>query len=84
MICCGWVIVQRTAAGKPFDPGFPSWVAASAATVIILYTFVGDLPATLKGAMPQPYSYWLLATGLVLYGASCYLACAVPGADRNT
>jgi hypothetical protein len=84
MICCGLVAVVRIAERKTFHPGFPSWVAASCATVIILYSFVGDLPATLKGAMPQPYSYWLLATGLVLYGASCYLGCAVAGADRNT
>ncbi len=83
MICCGWVVVRRIAAGKPFRPSFPSWVAASSATVIILYSFVGDLPATLKGAMPQPYSYWLLAVGLVLYGTSCYLACALTGTERN-
>jgi hypothetical protein len=82
MIGCGWVTVRRIESGRPFRPGFPSWISASCATLLILFSFVGDLPASLKGAMPQPYGYWLLATGLVLYVASCSLACP-PETGRN-
>jgi hypothetical protein len=73
MVICGWLIVRRL--GNRFRPGLMSWISASCATLIILYSFVGDLPATLRGAMPQEYNYWLLGMGLVLYAASCYLAC---------
>jgi hypothetical protein len=39
-------------------------------TAVILYSFIHDTGATLRGMMPHPYHYELLAVGLVLYIAS--------------
>lgn len=75
MVVCGILIVTRVSGGRLFQPGLPSWILSTSATVIILYSFVGDLAATLKGAMPQPYDYWFLAVGLILYAGACGLAC---------
>jgi hypothetical protein len=35
--------------------------------VIILYSFLLDLPATLHGGMPRPYEYWFLVAGILTY-----------------
>ena len=36
-------------------------------TGVILYSFLSDTEATLRGMMPLPYRYELLGIGLVLY-----------------
>jgi hypothetical protein len=75
MIVCGLLILQRLEAGRTFRPGFRSWALSIIATVLLLYSFMGDTGATLEGKDPQAYGYGLLAVGLVLYGLAFFFAC---------
>ena len=56
--------------GYDFRPTRLSWILSIAATALILYSFMRDFDAALRQQMPQPYSYWLLVIGLILYGAA--------------
>jgi len=75
MTLCGVDIVVRTSLQKHFRPTLLSWLLALAATAIILYSFVYDTDATLRGHMPKPYRYELLVVGLMLYVAGYVRAC---------
>jgi hypothetical protein len=75
MTICGVGIVVRTALDQPFRPTLLSWLLAVAATAVILYSFMYDTDATLRGHLPVPYRYELLVIGLGLYLTSYALAC---------
>jgi hypothetical protein len=76
MTACGIGIVVRTAQGKHFKPTLISWLLSVAATALILYSFMHDTDATLRGQMPKPYLSGFLVLGLILYGVACVLACS--------
>lgn len=78
MTTCGILILLRIERGLYFHPSAMSWIAAVAATGIVLYSFVSDLPATLGSDMPLPYPWWQLGVGVILYLVSFRLSC-VPG-----
>lgn len=78
MMICGLDIVRRTARQMHFRPTVLSWLLAVAATAIILYSFLYDTNATLRGQLPLPYRYELLVIGLILYIAGYVRACT-PG-----
>ena len=65
-----------------FKPTRLTWILAMLATIVILYSFIRDVDAGLHQAMPQPYHYWLLFLGLVLYAIayilSYIMACKTP------
>jgi hypothetical protein len=75
MVMCGVLMVKRVRAGKHFRPTILSWALSFIATGIILYSFVYDTPATLGERMPEPYLYWMLVAGLVLYTVGFAVAC---------
>jgi len=75
MVVCGGMIVLRTAAGKAFRPGLLSWALGLAATALVLWSFMADTDAGLRGAFPAAYHYELLALGLAAYIAGFVLAC---------
>lgn len=79
MTICGVDIVVRTiptkSGQKHFRPTVLSWLFSILATVLILYSFMYDTDATLRGAHPLPYRYELLIVGLVLYIAAYIIAC---------
>ncbi|HXG01613.1 MAG TPA: hypothetical protein VNL69_12535, partial [Bacteroidota bacterium] len=78
MTVCGTDIVVRTSQGRHFKPTLLSWLLAIAATAIILYSFMHDTGATLRGQMPQPYKSYLLVAGLILYAFGYVRACRPP------
>lgn len=78
MTSCGVGIVVRTTLQEHFRPTLMSWLLSIAATAGILYSFVADTGATLKGNMPLPYRYEILAAGLLLYCVGYVLACKPP------
>lgn len=67
MIGIGLSIIHLHHRGFDFHPTRLAWILAIAATVILLYSFMHDLPATLHFRMPQPYLYGLLIFGELLY-----------------
>jgi len=75
MTILGPMIVLRVSRGLHFHPSFFSWVVSVTATAILVYSFIVDVPATLKGEMPAPYEYGFLWAGLFLYLLGFYLAC---------
>ena len=75
MVILGILAVFRLANGRFFHPGWLSWILALAATIILLYSFMLDIPATLGGQPPSPYPYQFLAIGLLLYGWAFVLSC---------
>jgi hypothetical protein len=78
MVACGTIVVSRLSRGDYFRPNVLSWVSALAGTIILLYSFMLDIPATLQGQMPAPYHYEFLAVGLILYLVGFYVACKRP------
>jgi len=53
--------------GIDFRPTRLTWLLAILATLVILYSFMRDINAGLRQAMPEPYGYRLLFIGLGLY-----------------
>jgi hypothetical protein len=66
MAACGVAICLRIGAGRAFQPRPFAWVLGTAGTALLLFSFVSDTNATLRGAPPHEYSYGLLAVGLLL------------------
>ena len=75
MVTCGALVVLRSAGDKRFHPGALSWALGAAGTACLLYSFMSDTDAGVRGALPSPYHYWLLAAGLVAYVAGFIIAC---------
>ena len=75
MVACGAVMVVRSAGGKRFHPGALSWALGAAGTACILYSFMADTDAGIRGANPSPYHYGLLVAGLAAYIAGFVTAC---------
>lgn len=67
MIAIGLAIIRLHARGLGFRPTCLSWILVLAATGILLYSFMHDLPATLHFQWPQPYLYGLLIISDILY-----------------
>ena len=78
MMICGVTIIIRLARGLFFHPPSISWILASVATLILLYSFMRDIPATLHREMPKPYEYPFLIVVLLLYGSAMFVACRRP------
>ncbi len=53
--------------GYDFRPSGISWILVVAGTLLMLYSFMCDLPATLHQMAPEPYHYLILFAGLVCY-----------------
>jgi hypothetical protein len=75
MILCGGVTVLRSAGERHFRPGAVSWLLGTAGTAFILVSFMIDTDAGMRGAMPAPYNYGMLAAGLIAYAAGFLVAC---------
>lgn len=74
MVIVGVLITRRYARGGELRPTLLSWALALAATGFALWSFMHDFGATLHGEMPEPYAYWALGAGLVLYAAGWWMA----------
>jgi hypothetical protein len=62
----GWLILID-GRGRVTSLTWRALVLGACGTALLLSSFMADTPATLGGAMPQPYAYWMLAAG-----AACY------------
>ncbi len=67
MIVCGSMIILRMERKEYFRPTLMSWVLSMCATLILVYSFISDVGATLKGQLPAPYGYWFLVAATALY-----------------
>lgn len=82
MVVFGVLMVARVASGKTFRPTFLPWLLSLGATVMVLYSFMMDLDATMRGQLPAPYRFELLAASIVLLIGAFTIACRVR-AERN-
>ena len=84
MTVCGAMAVLRSAGERRFLPGALSWALGILGTAFILYSFMTDTDAGIRGALPAPYHYGLLVAGLIAYVAGFVFACRrarhLPGA----
>ena len=83
MTVCGGMIVARCAAERHFRPGVLSWLLAIPGAAVLLFSFMADTDATLRGAAPHPYRYELLGLSLVAFLAAFVLACRAPLHNRD-
>ncbi len=67
MIVLGTIITWLFADGFQFKPTMLSWFLSLAATGIILFSFMRDIGAGLRQELPEPYPWWMLAAGILLY-----------------
>jgi len=70
MTAVGISITHLFDRGYDFRPTGLSWILSIAATALILYSFMRDFDAALRQQLPQPYRYWMLVIGLILYCAA--------------
>ncbi len=70
MIVFSMLMLHSFRKGRNFRPSVLSHVLALAGTVIVLYSFMHDLGATLHQQMPEPYRYDLLVAGDLLFIAA--------------
>ncbi|MEW6511559.1 MAG: hypothetical protein AB1428_11450 [Bacteroidota bacterium] len=74
MVVLGADLALRESAGAAFRPGVDSWVCGVGGTAVLLFSFMRDTDAGLRGAMPEPYRFELLVAGIVLYVVGYVLA----------
>ena len=74
MVIIGISLTHVFHQGREFKPVAVTWLLAVAATLILLFSFMKDLDAGLRQTLPEPYSYWMLITGLILYIAAYVLS----------
>jgi hypothetical protein len=70
MLVFGLLIIGSTREGREIRPSAISYVLALAGTLIVLYSFMHDLDATLHQHMPEPYRYDFLIVGDLLFIAA--------------
>ncbi|MBI4417150.1 MAG: hypothetical protein HY563_00130 [Ignavibacteriales bacterium] len=70
LVTAGWLILRIELSGRRFSAPQIAWWLAGLGTVVILYSFTSDFRATLEFQMPQPYNYWLFASGVAVYAAA--------------
>ncbi len=70
MIIIGISITGLFENGYDFKPSKTTWILAIIATLLLLFSFMHDTGAALHQEIPEPYLYWLLVIGLVLYTAA--------------
>ncbi len=75
MTFCGGDIVFRSAGARRFHPRALSWVMGALGTAFLLYSFMADTDAGIRGALPAPYHYGLLGAALAAYAAGFVFAC---------
>jgi len=74
MVIIGISLTHVFHQGREFKPVAVTWLLAVAATLILLFSFMKDLDAGLRQAVPEQYRYWMLITGLILYIAAYVLS----------
>lgn len=72
---CGVVMVIRLKKGLPFKPGMISWLLVLIATFLVLYSFMYESGAILRGGSPSPYPYGFLVVSMALYLIAFFVAC---------
>jgi hypothetical protein len=70
MIVFSFVMLHAFRKEVEFRPAPLAYLLGIFGTVLVLYSFMYDLNATLDQAMPKPYRYELLITGDVLFVAA--------------
>jgi hypothetical protein len=70
MIVFGLIIIYSFQKEEEIRPGWVSYILASVGVIIVLYSFMYDLGATLHQQMPGPYKYELLVIGDILFVAA--------------
>jgi hypothetical protein len=78
MTVIGTMIVWRTVHEMWFRPGVISWILAASGAGVILFTFIIDTDATVRGASPAPFRYGLFVPGLFLCAAGFIAARRAP------
>ena len=67
MIIIGIDITRLSFLGYTIKPHLTQWIMVLAGSFIILYSFMNDAPAMFYEKYPQPYNWFLLVIGLILY-----------------
>jgi hypothetical protein len=67
MVLIGFDIVRLYEKGYFIKPLFLHWFMVLAGTAIIFFSFMSDTGAGFYGQMPEPYNWFLFATGMILY-----------------
>jgi hypothetical protein len=75
MTSIGVAIILRLQANRVFRPGRDSWMLALAGSAVLLWSFMRDTEAGLRGGIPAPYAYEMLVIGLILYVVGFVAAC---------
>ncbi len=72
MVVSGAAVVKRAADGRRLRAGPSCWLLATAGCAVLLWSFMRDQDAGLRGAMPSTYPVWALALGDALLAAAAW------------
>lgn len=74
LVVMGFLMVRLFEKGYEFKPTLIGAGLFVVGSVVILYSFMHDSNATYDLEPPQPYKYWLLVIGLVMYAVGFWHA----------
>ncbi len=70
LMVSGFLIIRKEVREGYFKPGRLPWVLSIAGSLVILYSFIHDLDATLRFRMPSEYDWHVYTTGMALLVAA--------------
>ena len=68
LLSAGLVMITHEDRSPPFRVRRGEMAVTLLATLVLLYTFMADIEATLHQAEASPYNYWLFGVGMAGYG----------------
>jgi hypothetical protein len=63
MIAAGLVVLRLEEQGHRCRADLVCWILGAAGTLVLLFSFMRDTAAGLRGAVPLPYASWMLLAG---------------------
>ena len=67
MVTGGTWLIATESSGAAIRLTWKAFLAGILGTILLLYSFMYDTDATLRGEIPRPYPYWMLIVGTALY-----------------
>lgn len=80
MIVAALGILRREASGFPYSPPIITWILGAFATAAVLFTFLRDTGATLRGELPEPFHYGVFGAGAMFYAVAIWTSLRKPSA----
>lgn len=83
MIVAALGILRCEASGLAYSPSLSTWILGAFATAVVLFTFLCDTGATLRGELPEPFHWGIFGAGVILYAVAIWTSLRKPRAKAR-